>query len=92
MSPHEFSFALNVPPGPANFKMSELGAVHGNMLMLPIHPLLAAQQQHQVNGMGLMPSKGEPKPEPVSDTGLNLSINSSVYQQLMSTLPLGHQM
>ncbi|KAL1085212.1 hypothetical protein V6Z11_D08G035100 [Gossypium hirsutum] len=36
--------------------------------------------------------KGEAKMEPMSDPGLDLSNNTSVYQQLMSRLPLGPQM
>ncbi|KAK4782354.1 hypothetical protein SAY86_016456 [Trapa natans] len=91
LSHHDFSFALNnAPPGLGNFKMSELGnAMNGNMPMLPIHPFLAAQhqqQQGQVNDIGL------PKTEPVTDPGLNLQNSSSMYQQLLSRLPLGPQM
>ncbi|KAK4751552.1 hypothetical protein SAY87_005034 [Trapa incisa] len=91
LSHHDFSFALNnAPPGLGNFKMSGLGnAMNGNMPMLPIHPFLAAQhqqQQGQVNDIGL------PKTEPVTDPGLNLQNSSSMYQQLLSRLPLGPQM
>lgn len=94
-SPH--TFRLNTPPGLANHAMAGLGAVNGKMPMLPIHPFLAAQQQQeqqqsQVNQMCFMLPKGELKPEPISDTGLNLSNNPLVYQQLMDTLPLGPHM
>lgn len=43
------------------------------------------QQSRPVNNMGYMVPKGEPKMEPVTD-------GSSLYQQLMSRLPLGPQM
>lgn len=91
LSPHEFSFTLNAPPGLDNFKMPGLGAVHGIMPMLPINPFVAAQQQQQQQ-QGQVNDIGLPKPEPVSDAGLNLLNNSSLYQQLMSRRPLGPQM
>ncbi|KAK4794908.1 hypothetical protein SAY86_012902 [Trapa natans] len=91
--PHSFSFGLNTLSGMANLPMAGLR----KMPVLPIHPFLAVEQQQlhqvQVDRMGFVPMKGEPKkPEAViSGTGLNPSTNS-VYQQLMSSLPLGPQM
>lgn len=91
LPPH--TFGANQPHGLVNLAMAGLGAVHCNMPMLPIHPFLAAQQQQsQVSEMGYMVHKGEPKRETVSNTGLNLSNSTSVYQQLTSRLPLGPQM
>ncbi|KAK3425181.1 hypothetical protein EUGRSUZ_F01981 [Eucalyptus grandis] len=84
-----FSFAMN-PPRLANFAMAGMGPGQGNLPMLPVHPFLA--QQHQVHEMGFMLPKGEPKAEPMSEPGPNLSNNSSVYQHIMSRLPLGPQM
>lgn len=95
LPPHAFSFGLNALPGMTNLPMAGLSAAHGKMPMLPIHPLLAAQQQQQqrqVNEMGFMLPKGERKPESISDRGLNLSSNFSMYQQFMSRQPLGPQM
>ncbi|KAI6688623.1 hypothetical protein NL676_025451 [Syzygium grande] len=84
-----FSFAMN-PPRLANLAMAGLGPGQGNLPMLPVHPFLA--QQRQVHEMGFMLPKGEPKAEPMSEPGPNLSNNSSVYQHIMSRLPLGPQM
>lgn len=81
-----FSFAMN-QPGLANLAMAGLGPGQAE---LPVHPYLI--QQHQVNEMGFMMPKGEPKVEPMSEPGLNLSDRSAVYRQLMSRLPLGPQM
>lgn len=84
-----FSFGMN-QPGLANLAMAGLGPGHTELPVLPVHPYLA--QQRQVNQMGFMMPKGEPKVEPMSDPGLNLPNSSAVYQQLMSRLPLGPQM
>ncbi|GLT26454.1 hypothetical protein SLA2020_015170 [Shorea laevis] len=84
-----FSFGMN-QPGLANLAMAGLGLVQAKLPGLPVHPFLA--QQRQMNEMGFMLPKGEPKVEPISEPGLNLSNNSAVYQQMMSRLPLGHQM
>ncbi|XP_044508836.1 probable WRKY transcription factor 2 isoform X2 [Mangifera indica] len=83
-----FSFAMN-QPGLANLAMAGLGPGQAELPVLPVHPYLA--QQCQVNEMGFMMPKGEPKVEPMSEPGLNLSNRSAVYQQLMSRLPLGPQ-
>ncbi|KAL5577734.1 hypothetical protein UlMin_019433 [Ulmus minor] len=88
---HGFSFGMN-QPGLANLGMAGLGPVQGKLPMVqqPVNAYLA--QQRQVNEMGFMVPKGEPKVEPLSESGLNLSNGSVVYQQLMSRLPLGPQM
>lgn len=86
---HGFSFAMN-QPGLANFGMTSLGPNQSKLPVLPVHPYLG--QQRQMNEMGYMLPKGEPKVEPMSEPTLNLSSGSSVYHQLMSGLPLGPQM
>ncbi|KAB1214982.1 putative WRKY transcription factor 2 [Morella rubra] len=86
---HGFSFGIN-QPGLANMAMAGLGPMQAKLPVLPVHQYLA--QQRQVNEMGFMLPKGEPKVEPMSEPGLNLSNGSSVYQQIMSRLPLGPQM
>ncbi|KAI3456732.1 hypothetical protein Pfo_013395 [Paulownia fortunei] len=86
-------------PGPGfGFAMNQhglaslgLGPNQGKLPVLPVHPYLG-HQPRPVNDMGYMLPKEEPKLEPVTDTGLNTSNGSSVYQQLMSRLPLGPQM
>ncbi|KAF3453229.1 hypothetical protein FNV43_RR03669 [Rhamnella rubrinervis] len=82
---HGFSFGMN-QPGLANLAMAGLGPGQAKLPVLPVHPYLA--QHRQVNEMGFMLPKGEPKVEPMSEPVLNLS-NGSVYQQIMSRLPLG---
>ncbi|XP_022733133.1 probable WRKY transcription factor 2 isoform X2 [Durio zibethinus] len=84
-----FSFGMN-QPGLANLAMAGLGPGQAKLAVLPVHPFMP--QQPQINGMGFMLPKGEPKMEPMSEPGLNLSNNTSVYQQIMSRLPLGPQM
>lgn len=88
VSSHGFSFGMN-QPGLANLTMAGLGPVQPKLPVLPVHPYLA--QQRHLNEMAFMLPKGEPKAEPISESGLNLS-NGSVYQQIMSRLPLGPQM
>lgn len=84
-----FSFGMS-QPGLANLAMAGLGPGQGKLPMVPIHPFL--MQQRPANEMGFMLPKGEPKAEPVSEPGLNLSNSSAIYQQIMNRLPLGHQM
>lgn len=84
-----FSFGMN-QPGLANLAMAGLGPGHVKMPVMPVHPYLA--QQRPGNEMGFMLPKGEPKVEPMSEPGLNLSNNPSVYRQIMSRLPLGPHM
>ena len=87
-----FSFGMN-QAGLANLAMAGLGSMPPKLQGMPMNPYLAQQQQRQVNEMGFMLPKGEPKAEPISESGsgLNLS-NGSVYQQFMKRLPLGPQM
>ncbi|GMJ01462.1 WRKY DNA-binding protein 2, ARABIDOPSIS THALIANA WRKY DNA-BINDING PROTEIN 2 [Hibiscus trionum] len=84
-----FSFGMN-QPGLANLAMAGLGPGQPKLPVLPIHPFMA--HQGQSNEMGFRFPKGEAKMEPMSEPGLDLSSNTSVYQQLMSRLPLGPQM
>ncbi|XP_059442618.1 probable WRKY transcription factor 2 [Corylus avellana] len=86
---HGFSFGMN-QQGLANLAMAGLGHGQAKLPVMPVHPYLA--QQRQVNETGFMLPKGEPKVEPMSEPGLNLSNGTSVYQQYMSRLPLGPQM
>ncbi|KAM1276501.1 hypothetical protein ACFX13_029706 [Malus domestica] len=88
---HAFSFGMN-QPGFANLSMAGLGPGQPKLSVLPSHHPYFAQQRHQVNEMAFMLPKGEPKVEPMSEPGLIMSNGSSVYQQLMSRLPLGPQM
>ncbi|KAM7249967.1 hypothetical protein ACFE04_021850 [Oxalis oulophora] len=83
-----FSFGMN-QPGLANLAMAGLGPGQSKLPMFPVHPYLVQQQQQhqqQVNSMGFMLPKGEPKMEPITEPALNIS-NNSLYQQLMSRLP-----
>ncbi|KAI5606239.1 hypothetical protein POPTR_001G472800v4 [Populus trichocarpa] len=84
-----FSFGMN-QPGLANLAMAGLGQGQPKMPVMPIHPYLA--QQHPGNEMGFMMPKEEPKVGPVTEPSLNLSNNRTLYQQIMSRLPLGPQM
>ena len=87
-----FSFAMN-QPGLANLGMAGLGPTQqGKLPVLPVHHHPYLGQQRQVNEMGFMLPKGEPKVEPMSEPTLNLSSGSAVYHQIMSRLPLGPQM
>ncbi|XVE80667.1 hypothetical protein DITRI_Ditri14bG0156900 [Diplodiscus trichospermus] len=83
-----FSFGMN-QQGLANLAMAGLGPGQAKLPVLPVHPFMS--HQRQINEMGFMLPKGEPKMEPISEPGLNLSNNTSVYQQIMSRLPLGPQ-
>ncbi|KAK4782603.1 hypothetical protein SAY86_016705 [Trapa natans] len=65
------SFGLNAQPRMPSLVMAGRGGGNGNMLMLPIHPFLAAQQQNHANQMTLILPKGELKPEHMADAGLN---------------------
>lgn len=85
-----FGFGMN-QAGLASLGLAGLGPNQGKLPVLPVHPYLG-HQPRPMNDMGYMLPKGEPKPEPVTDTGLNSSNGSSVYQQLMNRLPLGPQM
>ncbi|CAK7323905.1 unnamed protein product [Dovyalis caffra] len=84
-----FSFGMN-QHGLANLAMAGFGPGQPKMPVMPIHPFLA--QQRPGNEMGFMMPKGEPKLEPVTEPNLNLANNPTVYQQIMSRLPLGPQM
>lgn len=59
-------------------------------LMSVHHPFLP--QQHSANEMGYLMQKGEPNMEPTPEHGLNLPTTSSVYQEIMSRMPLGPHM
>ncbi|XP_059666621.1 probable WRKY transcription factor 2 [Cornus florida] len=84
---HGFSFGMN-QPGLANLAMAGFGPNQGK---LPVQSYYLGQQR-PVNEMGFMLPKGEPKLEPLSEPGVNLSNGSSVYHQIMNRLPLGPQM
>ncbi|KAE8667052.1 regulator of ribonuclease-like protein 3 [Hibiscus syriacus] len=81
-----FSFRMN-QPGLANLAMGRLGPGQLKPPILPVHPYMPHQRQSNEMGFGF--PKGETKMEPSIEPGLNLSNNTSVYQQLMSRLPLG---
>ncbi|XP_043701452.1 probable WRKY transcription factor 2 [Telopea speciosissima] len=84
----DFSFELN-HPSLVNLTVDGLGPRQGKLPVLPVYPYMG--QQHQVNGFGTMMPKGEPKEEPLTDTGLNLS-NRSVNHLIMNGHPLGPQL
>lgn len=92
---HGFSFGMNQPML-SNLAMSGLGHAQAKLPVMPVHPFLAQQHQHQqraANDFGFMLPKGEPNVEGVPERGgLNLSNGSSVYQELMSRMPLGPHM
>ncbi|KAK4420602.1 putative WRKY transcription factor 2 [Sesamum alatum] len=79
-----FGFGMN-QPGLASLGLAGLSRI------LPVHPYLG-HQPRPMNDMGSMLPKAEPKLEPLTDSGLNSSNSSSVYQQLIGRLPLGPQM
>ncbi|KAH6786215.1 hypothetical protein C2S52_005767 [Perilla frutescens var. hirtella] len=80
------------------YGMNQLGLAgmghhnQGKLPALPVHPYLGHQARPGNDMARYMVPKGEPKMEPMTDGGLNSSNGSSVYQQLMSRLPLGPQM
>ncbi|XP_039038340.1 probable WRKY transcription factor 2 [Hibiscus syriacus] len=82
-----FLFRMN-QPSLANLAMAGLGPGQPKLPVLPVHPYMPRQG----NEIGFRFPKGETKMEPMSEPGLDLSNNTSVYQQLMSRLPLGPQM
>ncbi|XP_075481696.1 putative WRKY transcription factor 2 [Primulina tabacum] len=83
-----FGFGVN-QPGFASLALAGLGPDPGR---LSIHSYIGNQAGPMGNNLGFMMPKGEPKMEPVTDSGLNPSNASTVYQQLMSRLPLGPHM
>ncbi|KAL0301008.1 UNVERIFIED_CONTAM: putative WRKY transcription factor 2 [Sesamum radiatum] len=85
-----FGFGMN-QAGLASLGLAGLGRNQSNLPVLPVHPYIG-HQPRPMNDMGLMQPKAEPKLEPHTDSGLNSSDGSSVYQQLIGRLPLGPQM
>ncbi|KAL0328622.1 UNVERIFIED_CONTAM: putative WRKY transcription factor 2 [Sesamum calycinum] len=85
-----FGFGMN-QAGLASLGLAGLGRNQSNLPVLPVHPYIG-HQPLPMNDMGLMQPKAEPKLEPHTDSGLNSSDSSSVYQQLIGRLPLGPQM
>ncbi|KAL9993228.1 putative transcription factor WRKY family [Helianthus debilis subsp. tardiflorus] len=82
--PNGYGYGMNM----SQMAMAGLGPNQAKM-QVPGHQFIG-----QMNEMGMMLPKGEPKVEPVSDPGLNLAANgSSLYHhQIINRLPLGHQM
>lgn len=91
---HGFAFGMNQQGGLANLAMAGFGPNQGKMptSTMPLHHPYLGQPPRPMNEMGFMLPKGEPKVEPMSEPGLNLTNGSSVYHQIMSRLPLGPQM
>ncbi|XP_011095658.1 probable WRKY transcription factor 2 [Sesamum indicum] len=83
-----YGFGMNQP----GFPGLGLGPNQGKLPVMPVNPYLGHQPRPVNDIGGYMLPKGEPKVEPVTDTGLNSSNGASVYQQLMNRLPLGPQM
>ncbi|KAK9057151.1 hypothetical protein SSX86_024518 [Deinandra increscens subsp. villosa] len=65
-------------------------AKQGKMPGLPVHHYW--NQPQQMNEIGFMVPKSEPKVEPMPDPGLNLANGALNYNQMMNRLPLGPQM
>ncbi|KZV27164.1 putative WRKY transcription factor 2 [Dorcoceras hygrometricum] len=86
-----FGFGVN-QPGFASLALAGLGPNPSRLPILPVHSYFRDQAGPMGNNLGFMMPRGEPKMEPITDSGLNPSNASSVYQQLMSRLPLGPQM
>ncbi|KAK7322408.1 hypothetical protein VNO77_25787 [Canavalia gladiata] len=86
---HGFSFGMNQPIL-SNLAMSGLGPSQAKLPGMPVHPFLA--QQRPTNDLSFMLPKGEPNVEPIPERGLNLPSGSSVYQEIMSRMPLGPHM
>ncbi|KAL8205766.1 hypothetical protein R6Q57_009317 [Mikania cordata] len=74
------------PGGLAHMTMAK----QGKMPVLPVDHYL--NQPQQINEMGFMVPKSEPKVEHMSDPVLNLANGSLNYHQMMNRLPLGPQM
>lgn len=75
---HGYGYPMS-QPRPAGLAHMGLANHHGKMPVFPVHNYLGQPQ-------GLMMPKGEPKVEPMSDSG------APIYQQMMNRLPLGPQM
>ncbi|KAI4307527.1 hypothetical protein L6164_030704 [Bauhinia variegata] len=86
---HGFSFGMN-QPGMANLAMAGLGPAQAKLPVMPVHQFFS--QQRPPNEMGFMFPKGEPNVEPIPERGLNMASGSSVYQGIMTRMPLGPQM
>ena len=56
----------------------------------PIHSYMGQQASNA--SIGFMVPKGEPKEEPVSESGLLMSNGMAAYHQLLSRLPLEPQL
>ncbi|KAG8365211.1 hypothetical protein BUALT_Bualt18G0080800 [Buddleja alternifolia] len=72
-----FGYGMSQP----GLAMAGLGHNQGR---LPAHLFLGHHQHQPMNDMGFMLPKMEPKSEPMTNSGLNPSDESSVYQQFMS--------
>lgn len=90
--PQAFSFGIgmNHPGFPNVAAMAALDPTHAKLPAVPIHPFLA--HQRPPNEMGFILPKGEPNLEPMPNRGHNLPTGSSVYQEIMSRMPLGPHM
>jgi len=86
---HGFSFGMNQPIL-SNLALSGLGPAPVKLPVMPVHPFLA--QQRPANDLSFMLPKGEPNVEPIPERGLNMPSGSSVYQEIMSRMPLGPHM
>ncbi|KAK1406907.1 hypothetical protein QVD17_38516 [Tagetes erecta] len=82
--PNGYGYGMNL----AQMAMAGLGPNQARM-QVPGQQFIG-----QMNEMGMMMPKGEPKVEPVSDPGLNLAANGSgiYHHQTINRFPLGHQM
>ncbi|KAK1292998.1 putative WRKY transcription factor 2 [Acorus calamus] len=86
-----FPFGMG-QPGLVNMSMVGLGAMQMKMPVMGVHSYL--RPQHQVDGGGFVMPKGEPKEEPMVESGGLSMPNSaaSVYHQMMGRFPLEHQL
>ncbi|KAF7833852.1 putative WRKY transcription factor 2 [Senna tora] len=89
--PHAFSFGIGMnQPMQAFPNLAALGPTHAKLPVMPVHPFLP--HQRPPNEMGFILPKGEPNLDPIPNRAHNLPAASSVYQEIMSRMPLGPHM
>ncbi|KAL6547016.1 WRKY Transcription Factor [Orobanche minor] len=87
---HEFGFGMN-QQGPASLGLAGSGP-HQGKLPTFTGGAYAGNQPRPLSEMAYMLSKEELRMEPMAGSGLNSAVGTSVYQPLVSRMPLGPQM
>ncbi|XP_054797920.1 probable WRKY transcription factor 2 [Prosopis cineraria] len=85
-----FGIGMNQSGFPNLATVAALGPAHAKLPIMPVHPFLP--HQCPPNEMGFMLPKGEPNLDPIPDRGVSIPAGSSVYQDIMSRMPLGPHM